>query len=183
MNWYNNESYKDWAGIDTRTLQMKKLYKDWYDFIEQSGIEDVQIYRDVWEYLYNVYALSYTIHNVRQVFTNTLRAKIEHRCTNLEKANKMWDNEIEKLWGDYEEIKNFSIGQLDALDVENTGGYDTKMNARATHQKQQDILDKIKQITAMKSPFERVADQLAKELFLEVQPGYDEIEKGGYYGR
>ena len=179
----NSDSYisrtiarRSWKWIDTRTLKLN-VYADWNDFVLLSDIKDIPEYQKVFEYLCGLYSNLWTKPNTIGILTNRLRFYIENGVEKQQKQNEIWDNEIKRLMGDYKETRTFDIGEKKIGDEEDIN-FDKFLYARQTDLYQQDILDKIKQIQKMKTPFENVINQITTQLFIPHQKGLDEIIGG-----
>lgn len=176
MTMYSNRkarnSRRNWTWIDTRTITLK-VFKDWDDFVELTGISDDLSYRKVFDYLYGLYGNVYTKQDTIEVLGTTLRFYIENEVEKQSKQNEIWDNQIEKLMGNYEELNQYGVGRL--LPHELDKNFNKYLFARQTKLQQNNILDQVQKIQEMKTPFENVIKIIKEKLFIRWQKGLDEI--------
>lgn len=165
MTQYRNKSTKrNWRDRDIQTLYLVGIYKNgWDTFTEYSEIDkDNEDFKAIFETLYNLYGYRYTQRNTISEVTNTLQFLIEQEGNKLIKANSVFDKNIDRLWGDYNELNQFRIGNL-TEDIEN---FDKFKSARQTEQKSDGILDKIKKLQSMKTPMESAVKNIILVFFL-----------------
>lgn len=151
----------------TITITLNNTFVDYADFAEKSGIDsDNVLYQNVFNMLYSLYGDTYTIENSRDYLANWLRFHIEQQCEWYEKTNEIWDTQIERLVGEYDEITQFRIGDLKE-DAEN---YDKYKSSRQTTLKTKgnEILNTIKELQEMKTPIETLLNRLYDRLFMKV---------------
>lgn len=156
-NWFYNLQ-------GSRTITLKSTYKDFNDFADKSGIDPTdEMYKKVFNTLYGIYGDTYTRENSRDYLHNVLRFKIEESVKVYNKTNEIFDTQIERLTGEYEEINQFRMGDI-LMDPEN---FDKYKSARQTKLKSNadDILKSIKELMGLKSPFENLIQGIALDLF------------------
>lgn len=174
MNHKNSKfSRRSWTWVDTRTITLQ-VFADWKDFISFTGIENKVEYKKVFDYLCGMYGNIYTKPNTKELLGNRLRFYIENEVEKQLKQSEVWDNQIDRLMGSYENLNQYGVGGLKPDDVDNKN-FDKYLFARQTKLKQDDILDKVKQLQEMKTPFESVISIIKEKLFIKWQKGLDEI--------
>lgn len=167
MNYHKH----NWKCTNTQTLTLDAIFEDYNDFALISGIDtSVKEYETIYNQLYNLYGDTDTIDNTVDYVASRLRFSIENKFELYQKQNEIWDGLLEKLYGEYEEINQFDIGELKGPGEIVDENYDQYKFARQTKSKTQDVLDKIKEIQDMRTPFENLIHDIANEVFQAVIP-------------
>lgn len=169
-----NHSWKynrhKWVRSETRTITLDSTYEGWDDFVEKSGIEaSNETYHEVFDRLYDMYGDNYTKENSTDYLSVKLRYYIEIEVDKYNKLNEIWDNQIERLMGEYEEITQFRIGDL----TSDPSNFDKYKSARQLKIKTDNILKEIKNLQELKTPIENLIDSIRKQLFIPVAIGDD----------
>ena len=169
-----NYGRRIWPVIDTRTITLKIYTNGWTSFVIESGIENIPSYEKVFTTLLSLYGNLFTKPNTVELLSNRLRFYIENEVEKQNKQDTIWDTQIERLMGDYNEINHYDIGELKPDDLVDAN-FDKYLIARQTNLAQVDILEKIQTIQKMKTPFESVIGIIKEKLFIPHQKSLDEI--------
>lgn len=161
-----NKNRHTWYGKDTRTITLGSTYLNFDDFVVKSGIDGSnEDYKNVFNTIYNLYNDNYTIYNTEDYLSQWLRYNIENEVEKYNKTNEIWDNQIDKLFGKYEELNQFNIGDI-KKDIDD---FDKYKSARQTKQESNDILNKIKDIQEMKTPFDNLIKSIANKILQQFE--------------
>lgn len=165
----------EWKTVDTRTITLEDIYDSADDFIEGIGgpdAENVEELTNIFNFMYNLYGDRYLIWNTKDYVDVWLPYVVKDEFEKWEKANEIWDSQIEKLQGTFAETNIFNIG--DRLEVGDD--YDKFKAARSTNSQTYDLVSQIERIQDMKTPFEKLLKRIAKRIFLPHQPKEIRVE-------
>lgn len=153
-----------WYYKDSRTITLDSTYDNFADFVDKSGIEDKEEYESIFNTLYNLYGDTDTKANTTEYLSQWLKFVIENEYEKFSKIEAIWDNEIDKLTGDLRELNQFRIGDIKT----NVSDFDKFKSARQTESRTQDLLDKIDQINKMRAPFDKLINDIAIRVFMDI---------------
>lgn len=163
---------RNWYFKNTDTITLDDAFISYDDFELTSGIEkDNEEYESIYNQLFNLYNDVNTKWNTKDYLANHLRYHIENEYEKYTKVNEFWDKEIGRLYGEYKELNQFRIGDIKD-DIEN---YDKYKSARQTELKQDNILNTIKSLQEMKTPFEKLIENIANRVFKVYNRPQEEI--------
>lgn len=160
---------KKWVNKEVGSITLNTTYPNgWIDFVSASQIEESnETYKNVFDVLNALYGDLYCIESTSDYLSNKLRFFIEQEVEKYNKQNEIWDNQIDRLFGEYNELNQFRTGDL----LEDPENYDQFKTARQTELKQKDVLKQIKEIQNMKTPLENVVSNIHKKIFIPIKGG------------
>lgn len=157
-----------WLYENSDTVTMQDIYPNgWDQFANYAGLEpneEPQTYNDlqkIFNTLESLYGDSMLYWENENYATPWILYIMREELDKYNKANELWNAEIERLYGLYSEATVYNMGDI----LDDPDNFDKYKAGRQTNVATNNILRKIREIQAMLTPFTQLIESIASQIF------------------